>query len=227
MHLDLRTRLRRLDVARPPTLPPALDAAADWWAGRGARSRRLVVGLAVLLALLGLGAVGRRPPTTETTVWVATRAASIGSSVGDVAALASRRSTDLPGDALPADTSPAGVLSIEVLPGQVLSDAHLTTDVTGLVDATTAVVAVRADQLAPVPAGATVDVLATAIDGNGQRLATRVRVLAVDDAWVWLGVPEDVAAAVAAADDGGRLSLSRRAVEASSPPPQPPPDASP
>ena len=100
--------------------------------------------------------------------------------------------------------------------GAVLTRGALATGVAGLLDDGDAAVAVPVDGLPTVTAGDRVDVVATRNDGTGARVASAARVLAVDGAFLWLGVPTDRVDAVAAAGAAGRLTL---AVRPARPPP--------
>lgn len=203
--------LRRIDRAAPVTLPRAVDHLSEVWFRRGPRTRAAVT-LGVLTLIAVTLAASFRPVAAGpvTTVWTSAEDLSMGTVLGDQVIPVNRPVTSLPVDAVTDLDRPTGRLTAGLFAGEVVTDRHLTSDLSGLLRPGEVAVPVHGDQLAPVPVGIGIDVLSISLDGSGQRLTDRGRTIAVDGAWLWLAVPTDVAAAVAAADATSRLSLARQ-----------------
>lgn len=201
--------LRDLLSGPPPTLPAALDVAAERWAATPPRLRWLLVGVVTVgaLALVGRGAVAS-PWGAPTAVVVTAR---------DLPAGHELTATDLTTATWPATLS-AGVADRAVAVGAVttapipagtpvrlawLADGGIA----GLLDPGRAAVVV-VDPAAPlVRVGWPVDVVGRRFDGTASVLADAARVLAVDGGTVWLDVARDQAAAVSGASARGEVSL--------------------
>ncbi len=209
----------------PVALPPRLDAAAERWWRLPPRVRG---GILVTLVVLALAVVGRGATASP---WGPPRPVLVAASDlpgGHALVLGDARGAEWPADLVPADAltaedlrgAPTGPdaprLAGPVRAGAPLARGDLVTGVSGLVGDGEAAVAVPVDGLPTVTAGDRVDVVATRTDGTGQRVASAARVLAVDGAFLWLGVPTDRVDAVAAGGAAGRLTL---AVRPARPPP--------
>jgi Flp pilus assembly protein CpaB len=215
------TRLRqRLAPHRPAgrggapiVLPAIVDAASERWWRLPPRRRGVLLVLLVVgaLALVGRGAT-TSPWGPPRDVLVATTDLAGGQR------LTPQHTRSVP---WPASLVPDGALAADDLAGDlrlagpvpvgtVLARHHAVTGVAGLVDAGRAAVAVPVDGLPAVPAGTRVELVATAPDGSGHRVASDARVAAVAPDVTWLDVPADRVAAVAAAGAAGRLTLAVR-----------------
>lgn len=198
----------------PIALPAALDRAADrWWAlPPRARAATLLVVVVLALALVGRGATAS-PWGPPGPVLVAATDLSAGDPVGPADVRVATWPTGLVPDGaltapsdLPADARAAGAVSA----GAVLTPHLLADGVAGLLSDGRAAVPVPGDGLGSVRPGDRVDVVATAMDGSGRRVATGADVLAVDGEQLWLGVDADAVDAVAAAGAAGRITLAVR-----------------
>lgn len=205
----------------PFVLPPVLDRVAErWWA----LSPRWRATLLVTLAVVALGLVGRGATASP---WGPPRpvvVAAVDLPAGHPLSPGDGRRASWPTDLVPTDAIEADELAVmadhrlavPVPAGAVLTRRVLVQGVAGLLHEGESAVAVPVDGLPSVAAGDVVDVVASRTDGGGQRVATGARVLALDGAFLWLGVPGDRVDAVAAAGAAGRLTLAVR-------PPHPPP----
>ena len=215
--MDLRALLSRRPSPTPSRAPFALPALLDrlserWWSlPPRVRATVLVVAVVVALAAVGRGAT-TSPWGPPRQVLVAAVDRPVGGALGpdDV------RTASWPDDLVPADAIAPDDLPVEarlrgfVAAGTVVTRQHLATGMAGLVDDGEAAVAVPADGLPLVRGGDVVDVVAAHPDGSGVRVASAARVLAVEDAFVWLGVAQAQVDAVAAAGAAGRLTLAVR-----------------
>lgn len=199
----------------PVALPAVVDAVSERWWGLPPRVRALAVALATVaaLALLGRGAT-RSPWGPPTDVLVAVDDLPGGAPVTADLLRPARWPADLvPHDAVTsADLGPDVRLRGAVVAGAPVTRRQLAVGLGGMVAEGHAAVAVPVDGLPHVDAGDAVDVVATGLDGVGRRVATAARVLAVDDAFLWLDVPTHEVDAVAAAGAAGRLTLAVRPV---------------
>lgn len=209
-HSSLLHRLGRFDRAGPVSLPRAVDRISEWWCARGPRTRAL----ASLLAISGLVAaltIGMRPTDLgpSNSAWTTEVDLPMGTVLDGHLVRVERAVSALPVGAVTDETPPVGRLTSTLHAGQIVAAHHLTEDMSGLLGAGEVAVPVHRDQVAPVPIGVRVALLAVTLDGAGQRLSEGGRTIAGDGIWLWLAVPADVAGAVAAADSVGRLSLGR------------------
>lgn len=193
----------------PLALPVLLDRLSERWWRLSPRWRAAVVmiGIVAVLAVAGRGAA-RSPWGPPVPVLVTAVDVPAGAPVVDV------RTADRPADLVPPDAltaPPDDARARGPIPsGTVLTERHVASGVAGLVGPGEVAVSLPRDGLPPVEAGQAVDVLATRPDGSGSRVAEAARVLAVDDAWVWLAVRTEQADAVAGAAGTGQLRLAVR-----------------
>lgn len=201
--------LRDLLWGPPPSLPTALDAAAERWADIPPRLRWLVLGAVVVgaLTLVGRGAVVS-PWGAPTAVTVAARDLPVGHQVSDADLTTATWPATLVTDV--ADRQAVvGAVTTTAIPAGVpvrlawVADAGLA----GVLSAGRAAVIV-VDPAAPlVRVGWPVDVVGRSFDGTTSVLAGAARVIAVDGDAVWLDVARDQAAAVSGAAARGDVSL--------------------
>lgn len=215
--MDLVDRLlprRRGRLPRGPVaLPTVLDAVSDRWWALPPRVRAAVVVTAALglLALAGRGATAS-PWGPPVPTLVAGRDLPAGHALtpADVAT-ATWPAGLVPDDALGRDDLGGDArLAAPARAGTPLARGDLVDGVAGLVADGHVAVAVPVDGLPAVRAGDHVDVVAGSPDGVGQRVASDAPVVAVDGAFLWLGVPHDRVDAVAAAGAAGRITLAVR-----------------
>lgn len=192
-----------------PRLPRPVDALARRWAGSGGRTRLLVrVVAAVLVLSAATGGLVRGPWGPPTTVLVTTSAIAPGAPVTRADVVVGRWPSSLvPADALagpaalPADAVAAGPLA----PGAVVTATVLAAGPAGFASDGTAVVAVDAGLLPPLPVGTVVDVAVPAIDGTARIAAREAVVVGDDGTWRWLRVARTDVAGLAAGISAGQL----------------------
>lgn len=191
----------------PFALPSILDRASERWWARSPRTRFVLVGSALALAVLaGLSHAAATPYGPPSTVHVATRDLPIGHEVspGDL------RRADWPLELIPADatTDPGGRLTAPLPAGAVLTDGHLGSGgIAGLLPPGTVGVPLPTGSIPALTPGQRVDVVGRDVQGVGLVLARGARVIAVEAEEVWLAVTRESAPDVAAAAPTGTVSV--------------------
>lgn len=193
-----------------PALPAPLDAASRAWSGAGGRVRGLVrlLAAAVVAALL-VGRLAHGPFGPPTSVLVVTRPLAAGAPLtADDVAVRTRPADVVPDgavrslEALGPDATAAGPLPR----GAVVSAAQVTAGGPGaLATPGSAVVAVDAAALPPLPVGTRLDVAGPAVDGTMRVAAADAVVVGDDGTWRWLRVDRADVAALADGIRDGRL----------------------
>lgn len=202
------------DLTGPmPALPAAVDALGRRWAATSGRVRLLVrVTAVVVLLVAAAGGLVRGPWGPPTSVLVSTDPMSPGDRVTTADVTMQTRPSDLvPADALtdpdqlPNDARAAGALSA----GAVLTTSTLHPEGAGaLATPGTAVVAVDAQLLPPLPSGTRLDVAVPGHDGTAVLAARDAEVVADDGTWRWLRVAREDVAALAVGVSEGRLVVA-------------------
>jgi hypothetical protein len=208
---SLPGRLLRIVDGAPPSAPAALDGLAErWWRLPPRLRAALVVVASLTLLAAGTLHLTRSPWGAPVTVLVAADDLEVGATLtaGDL------RRADRPAGLLPdgalRDASPAlGATVVAAVPaGGVVTDRHLGDGGLGAaVPAGHAAVALPADLVPALPAGARLDLVAADLDARGVLLATDAVVLAEDGLHVWVVVARSAAADVAAAAAAGAVSV--------------------
>lgn len=193
-----------------PRLPAPVDAAARVWAAASGRVRavvRLVV-VAILLVAASGGLV-RGPWGAPTAVLVATRTIAAGASVTAADVSVARRPSALVTDTALTTPSalPTDALAVGTLPaGTVVTTDHVVGGgPSSLATDGTAVVAVDAALLPPLPVGTRVDIAVPGFDGAAEVVARSATVVADDGTWRWLRVDRAEVPALAGGVSEGRL----------------------
>lgn len=208
-----------------PAWPRPLDAALDWWARLPARARAAVrAGVAVLVTVAVSGGLVEGPWGPAVEVVVARRDVAAGAAVttGDVE-LARRPQGLVPDDAL---------TDLRAVPPDAIADGHLRAGAVvthvairgggpgGAARPGTAVVAVPAAALPPLPVGTRLDLATADFDGTSRIVARDARLVADDGTWRWLRIDRDAVGDVARA-------ITDATLVAAVLPPRPPPPAEP
>lgn len=185
-----------------PAWPRPLDAALEWWAHLPARGRAgLRAAAAVVVAVAVSGGLVEGPWGPPVEVVVARRDVAAGTPVtaGDVA-LARRPQGLVPHDAL---------TDLDTVPPDAIADGHLPAGsvVTrravsgggpaGAAQPGTAVVAVPAAALPPLPVGTRLDLATAGFDGTSRIVARAATLVADDGTWRWLRIHRDEVGQVA------------------------------
>jgi Flp pilus assembly protein CpaB len=206
---DLAGTIRERLAGPLPHLPERLDGLSERWWGLRPRIRvGLTVFACVVLASLPLLRTARSAWGPPVPVLVATVDLEAGALLDTAAVVPAQRPASLvPADAL---QEPTGILTMPVLAGTVLTERHRAATLPSLLRSGEVAVPVPTDLQPHVAAGAVVDLLSAAFDGQGRTIAVGGRVLQVDAAWIWVAVPEQAAADAAAAAVDQRLILAVR-----------------
>ena len=120
--------------------------------------------------------------------------------------------TRRPASLVPADAlvDATGILTVPVVSGTVLTARHRAESLPALLRADEVAIPIPTDLQPDVSPGVDVDLLSAGFDGTGRTIAAGARVLSVDGAWIWVAVPQAVAADAAAAAIDQRLILAVR-----------------
>lgn len=186
-------------------MPAVLDAVAErWW--RTPPRMRLVIAAALAGVTLLLGVASLRPDTDTVPILVATRDLL----PGDVVTDADITTAWWPSRLAPAGVvdEPHGVVAAPLPRGAAVTDRHLGDGgITEGLRPDRSAVAVEADLLPPLTAGARIDLVTADHDGRAAPLTRDVVVLGTDEAVVWVGVDADDADDVTAAAAAGRVAV--------------------
>lgn len=210
--VPVSARLRGLSAGPLPVWPEVVDALAERWFGLAPRMRLAAACLVVALAgLTATGVAARSPWGPDIHVLVAARAVPAGATLtaGDLVP-AARPQRTVPAAAVAATTRWVGAVTTGPLPaGGVVTSAQVSDDgLAGVVAPGRVAVAVARGSLPPLRPGQRVDLLGGDGDLGGQHLARDGRVLAADDAHVWIEVDRRDAGAVAAALAWGTVTVA-------------------
>lgn len=194
-------------VGPPPALPELLDRLAEaWWSARP-RTRWAVTLVLVALVAVALTARATASPWgPSATVLVAERDLPVGHELQPDDLREQRRPLRVvPDDAIEVA---GGTMVVGAVAGAPVTTSHVDNDglAAGL-DGDRAAVPVPVDEVAPVPVGATVDLVGGDVSGSGAALAQDAIVLADDGTHLWLEVEREASAEVAAAAAAGRLAI--------------------
>lgn len=190
----------RLD-GPPPVLPAGLDRLSErWWSLRPRHRAIAIVLLAAVVVLVGPLRLAASPHGPPTTVLVATRDLPVGH---DLTADDLRTAT-WPRDLVPdgATTQARGTVTGPLPRGAVATSAHLAPPGSGVAAAVPegrVAVTIPAELLPPLPAGASLDLVAPDPDGTPRVVATDATVVTDDGTLVWVALAPPEAPAVAAA----------------------------
>jgi hypothetical protein len=193
------TRLARALDGAPFAAPAVLDRLGERWWRLPPRIRAALIGFGVVAALAaGTVHLVSSPWGPPVTVLVAADDLAVGDRVGprDV------RRADWPAELIPegAVQEVSGTVVAPVPAGGIVTDRHLGAGGIGaLVPAGGAAVALPAELVPELPAGARLDLIGADLDTRGVRLASGAVVVATDGIHVWVVVDGDEATDVAAA----------------------------
>lgn len=179
-----------------PAWPRPLDAALEWWARLPARARAVLrAGAAVVVAVAVSGGLVEGPWGPPVGVVVVQRDVAAGAPVtaGDLG-LAQRPRGLVPHDAL---------TDLGTVPPDAIADGHLPAGAVvtrravsaggpaGAAQPGTAVVAVPAAALPPLPVGTRLDLATAGFDRTSRIVARAATLVADDGTWRWLRIDRD------------------------------------